>query len=142
MIETYTATNVDETLAIAGVFARTLGPGTVVSLSGELGAGKTVFARGVCEALGIQSAVTSPTFTLIHEHHGDLTVYHMDFYRLETPAEILAIGVEDLFYSDAVCLVEWAENMGGQFPEDVIVVRIEHAGDGVRTITIERPEGT
>ena len=141
MSETHTSANVAETLAIAAAFADTLGPGDVVSLAGELGAGKTVFARGVCDALGVAGEVTSPTFTLIHEHPGDrLAVYHMDFYRLERPAEILGIGVEDYFYGDGVCLVEWAENMGGLFPADAIVVRIDRDGNGLRTITIERQE--
>ena len=139
MTERHTSSSVEDTLAIAAAFARTLDSGTVVSLAGELGAGKTVFARGVCEALGAVGEVTSPTFTLIHEHPGpEMTIYHMDFYRLERPEEILDIGVEDYFYGDGVCLVEWAENMGGLFPEDAVTVSIERGNDGCRTITIDR----
>ena len=126
-----------ETLAIAREFARTLRPGTVVSLAGELGAGKTVFAKGICDALGVGEKVTSPTFTLIHEHRaGNMVVYHMDFYRLGTPKEILDIGVEDLFYGNGICLVEWAENMGELFPRQAVTVTIEHGGGQKRIITI------
>jgi tRNA threonylcarbamoyladenosine biosynthesis protein TsaE len=130
-----------ETIAIAGEFARTLEPGTVVSLAGDLGAGKTVFARGICEALGAEGTVTSPTFTLIHEHRvGELVVYHMDFYRLAGPKEIIDIGVEELFYGDGICLVEWAENMGKQFPGKAVKVNIEHGVGCKRIITIETEE--
>jgi tRNA threonylcarbamoyladenosine biosynthesis protein TsaE len=140
MKETFTTGSVDETLTLARQFALTLRPGTVVALSGELGAGKTVFARGVCEALGADGEVTSPTFTLIHEHPGPLTVYHMDFYRLERLDEILDIGAEDYLYSEGVCLVEWAENMGDHFPDNAILVRIERNSGDSRVITIVKPE--
>ena len=141
MREVFTSVNEGETLDVARAFAGTLVPGTVVALKGELGAGKTVFARGVCEALGVEGIVTSPTFTLIHEHHGAGTVvYHMDFYRLENPGEIAAIGAEDLLYGDSICLVEWAEKMGGLFPDDAVRVTIEHDGGSRRIITTERKD--
>ena len=141
MREVFRSNSEAETLAIAWEFAGRLTPGTVVSLAGELGVGKTVFARGICKALGASGEVTSPTFTLIHEHRvGGLDIYHMDFYRLENPKEILDIGVEDLLYGNGICLVEWAENMGGLFPGTAIKVAIEHGGGQKRIITISTPE--
>lgn len=142
MREVFRSNSEAETLAIAREFARSLTPGTVVSLSGELGAGKTVFARGICEALGASGEVTSPTFTLIHEHRtaGGLVIYHMDFYRLGNPKEILDIGVEDLLYGNGICLVEWAENMGELFPDTAVQILIEHGGGQKRIITISTPE--
>ena len=128
-----------ETLAIAAKFAATLRPGDVVALTGDLGAGKTVFARGTAAGLGISGEVTSPTFTLIHEYRGGIPLYHMDLYRLNNEREILDIGVEDYFYSDGVCLVEWAEKLGGLLPPEAIRVAIRHVDSHRREIIIERP---
>ena len=128
-----------ETLAIAAEFAATLRPGDVVALTGELGAGKTVFTRGVAAALGISGEVTSPTFVLIHEYRGVIPLYHMDLYRLNNEREILDIGVEDYFYGDGVCLVEWAEKLGGLLPADAIRVTILHVDSRSRQITMEWP---
>ncbi len=128
-----------ETLEIAKSFARTLAPGTVVALYGDLGAGKTVFVRGVAGALGAREQVTSPTFTLIHEYRGNLPLYHMDLYRLNSTREIVEIGVEEYFYGDGVCLVEWAEKLGELLPDDVIRVVIRHMDEHHREITIKTP---
>jgi tRNA threonylcarbamoyladenosine biosynthesis protein TsaE len=128
-----------ETLSIAAEFAATLRPGDVVALTGNLGAGKTVFTRGVANALGVSGEVTSPTFTLIHEYRGELPLYHMDLYRLNTEREILDIGVEDYFYSDGVCLVEWAEKLGVILPPEAIRITILHLDNRSREIIIERP---
>ena len=99
-----------------------------------------VFARGVARAIGVKDNVTSPSFTLINEYKGDFVLYHMDFYRLNSVKEILDIGVEDYFYSDSICLVEWAEKMNDMFPENAIWVIIRHKGNRHREITIEKPE--
>lgn len=128
-----------ETLAIAAEFAATLRPGDVVALTGDLGAGKTVFTRGVAAALGVTGEVTSPTFTLIQEYRGGIPLYHMDLYRLNSEREILDIGVEEYFYGDGICLVEWAEKLGGLLPADAIRVTIRHVDRQSREITIERP---
>lgn len=127
-----------ETLSTASRFAATLRAGDIVALTGELGAGKTVFVRGVAAALGIPGPVTSPTFTLIHEYPGAVPVYHMDLYRLNSPREILDIGVEDYFYGSGICLVEWAEKLGDLLPSGAIRVTIRHHGEHSREITIER----
>ena len=141
------------TLEIASAFAVTLNPGSVVALIGELGTGKSVFARGVARGLGIKETITSPTFTLIHEYNiqnpelvihnpqfrGSINLYHMDLYRTNNVQEIYNIGVEDYFYGDGICLVEWAEKLGELFPKDAINVTIKHLGGIRREIEIERP---
>ena len=126
------------TLKIAYSFGKSLKPGIVVALIGELGTGKTVFARGVANALGVKEKVISPSFTLINEYHVHIPVYHMDFYRLNSLKEILDLGVEDYFYSDSICLVEWAEKMGDMFPDEAIKVMIKHIKNNHRDIYIER----
>lgn len=138
MTETFLTHNEQGTLEIATAFAQTLKPGMIVALSGELGAGKTVFARGIARALGVHDKITSPTFTLINEYRGDIMIYHMDFYRLNSIGEILDIGVEDYFFGDGVCLVEWPENMSSRFPEDAVRVTIRYGSDNNRDIIIER----
>ena len=140
MTENFKSTSEFDTLEIAASFAKTLRPGTVVALTGELGSGKTVFVKGVARALGVNGEVTSPTFTLINEYSGDCSVYHMDFYRLNNLAEILELGVEEYLYSGNICLVEWAEKMGSYFPGDAVRVTLRHLKNNHREITIERQE--
>ena len=140
MIETFVTKNETDTLKVASAFAMNLKPGSIVALTGELGVGKTVFARGVARAIGVKENVTSPSFTLINEYHGDFVLYHMDFYRLNSVKEILDIGVEDYFYSNSVCLVEWAEKMSDMFPENAIWVIIRYKENSHREITIKKPE--
>ncbi len=140
MIEKYSTTDVVGTLDVAASFAKTLGPGAIVALTGELGTGKTVFTQGVAHALGIKEKVTSPSFTLINEYHGDIAMFHMDFYRLNSIKEILDIGVEDYFFDNNICLVEWAEKMGDLLPDTTIRIVIRHIKKNCREITIERPE--
>jgi len=137
---TYVSDGEDATFELARSFAGTLVPGDIVALMGELGAGKTVFARGVARALGIEDEITSPTFTLIHEYEGDIPLYHMDLYRMDGIREIQDIGIEDYFSGDGVCLVEWAEKLDGLLPESAYKVTLKHLGATKREITIERPE--
>lgn len=120
--------------------ARDLGPGDVVALEGELGAGKTVFVQGVAEALGVEGPVTSPTFTLINEYRGPVMLYHMDLYRLGSVPEMEAIGIEEYLYGDGICLVEWAEKLGTLRPSGIVRVAIGHGGGDIRLITVEREE--
>ena len=124
------------TIDLAARFGGTLGPGDVVALVGDLGAGKTVFAKGIASALGVGEAVSSPTFVLIHEYAGTLALYHMDLYRLAGEREILDIGVEDYFYGDGVSVVEWAEKLGPRLPRHATVVEIRRTGDCGREIEI------
>jgi len=95
-----------ETLDVARTLGKTLNAGAVVALTGDLGAGKTVFAQGIAESLDIREQITSPTFTLINEYRGRLPLYHMDLYRLDSTREIEDIGIVDYLYGDGVCVIE------------------------------------
>ena len=115
---------------------QTLTPGAVVALFGDLGAGKTVFTRGLADGLGITSRVTSPTFTIVNEYPGALPLFHFDMYRIGGPEELFEIGWEDYPERGGVIAVEWSENIAGALPEDAITVKIEKFGENSRKIEI------
>ena len=119
----------DETLALAGSVGELLRPGDVVSLVGGLGAGKTVFARGVARALGVTDPVVSPSFTIVREYEGRVPLVHIDVYRLDTIQELHDLGFEELVRDDAVTLVEWGDAIDTLLPGDRLDVRLA-AGDG------------
>ena len=124
-----------ETFAVAEQLGRTLEPGAFVLLHGDLGAGKSVFVRGLAAGLGADAdAVTSPTFVLIQHYNGPITLVHADLYRLNNSVAVDDLGLEELG-SGAVVAVEWAERMG-RAPEGSITVKIEDAGGDSRRITI------
>jgi len=131
--------SVAETIKIGENFANTLNGGEVILLRGDLGAGKTHFVKGVAKALGITKTVTSPTFTLHNIYKGEkLTLNHFDFYRI-TEEEAEALGLEEYFgKSDAVCFIEWSENISGLLPKQNIVVNIAVTGEKTREIEIIR----
>ena len=126
----------EETFELARKMAAGFEGTEVVLLIGELGAGKTVFAKGIAAGAGVADPgrVTSPSFTLVNVYEGLHPVYHIDLYRLEREAEIADLGWEDML-GRGIVVVEWAEKM--TFPVDGIVVRIETSGDDERRITIE-----
>ncbi len=127
----------EETRAAAETLACGFRGDEVVFLVGELGAGKTVFAKGIAAGLGLEDIgqVCSPTFTLMNVYQARVPMYHLDLYRLGTTPEIRDLGFED-YVGDGVIVVEWAEKI--DFPMPAIKVRIETAADETRTITIER----
>ncbi|MCL5058933.1 MAG: tRNA (adenosine(37)-N6)-threonylcarbamoyltransferase complex ATPase subunit type 1 TsaE [Actinobacteria bacterium] len=116
------------------------GPGDIFCLNGDLGAGKTVLAKGVAAGLGVEGRVASPTFTLINEHRGRLPFYHMDVYRLGGPEDMADLGYEEYFYGPGVTLVEWAEIIAGVLPEERLDIIITRDGEDLRTIKVE-PRG-
>lgn len=123
MIETFSA---EETFALGKRIAETITPGTVISLVGDLGVGKTVFTQGVAEGLGIHEPVSSPTFTIMQIYeNGRLPFYHFDVYRIGDIEEMDEIGYEDYFYGNGVCLIEWANLIEELLPEDICQVKIE-----------------
>ena len=114
-----------ETFAVAEEIARQASPGDIYLLEGDLGVGKTVFAKGFAHGLGITEPVTSPTFTIVQEYHeGRLPLYHFDVYRIADVEEMDEIGYEDYFYGDGVCLIEWAELIRDILPEQCVEVTI------------------
>ncbi len=111
--------------------------GDVYALSGDLGAGKTQWAKGFVAGIGSDADVTSPTFTLIHEYSGGrLPVYHFDFYRLDTPEAVLAMGFDDYVQGDGVCLIEWAERFPQLLPENAKRVDIAVRSETERVIQL------
>ncbi len=114
-----------ETWAFAGRLAERLGPGSVVALHGPLGSGKTCLVQGLGRALGVAGPVSSPTFTLVNEYRGPLPLYHFDLYRLERPAEILALEWDEYLDGDGVTVVEWAERAAGLLPPRTVHVHLE-----------------
>ena len=115
----------EETHAAGRRVAQELEPGAVICLVGDLGAGKTVFAQGIADGLGIDELVCSPTFTLIQEYGGGrLMLYHFDVYRIDGPWDMDDLGYEEYFYGDGVCLVEWGSLIEELLPENTIYVNI------------------
>lgn len=129
----------EETAAIGERLGALLGAGDVVALTGELGAGKTCFVQGLARGLGVEARATSPTFVLINEYRGRLPVHHVDAYRTARAAELIDLGLLELFDGDGVTVVEWAERAASLLPERAIHVHIDGVGDEPRTITMRRP---
>ena len=131
----------EDTLAIARALGAALRPGDVVALTGDLGAGKTLFCKGVGEALGIPPArILSPTFTIVTEHAGPVPLTHIDVYRLSNAREADEIGMRELLSGDGVSLVEWAEKIGELLPTDCIQVTFTISGDDRREIAVVAPD--
>jgi tRNA threonylcarbamoyladenosine biosynthesis protein TsaE len=132
----YETTSPDETARIAADLAGRLEVGDVVTVSGELGTGKTTFVRGACAALGVRENVTSPTYTIGHRYHGAAAeISHLDLYRFQgmSAAEW---GDLEPYFDDAIAFVEWPEAGEGVLPPPRVSVRLEHAGDSGRRVTI------
>ena len=129
----------EETEALGERLAERLEPGTVIAFTGDLGAGKTAFVRGVARGLGIAERVTSPTFTIVNEYEGGrLPLFHFDMYRLGSADELFDIGWEDYLARGGVCAVEWSENVADALEEGCLRVDIRRGErDDQRRITIE-----
>jgi tRNA threonylcarbamoyladenosine biosynthesis protein TsaE len=136
-----TAATPEQTATAGEALGRTLGPGDVVALYGELGAGKTCFVQGLVRGLGVTTQATSPTFVLVNEYRGRLPIHHVDAYRTASLTELMDLGLLDLFGGDGVTLLEWADRAEPLLPARAIRVRIEGLGDEPRAVTIEDPRG-
>jgi len=126
----FRTTSADGTRAVAAALAPLLRPGDVLLLSGDLGAGKTVFTQGLAAALGVVEPVTSPTFTLAQSYQGRMRLHHLDVYRLDNLGEVLDLDLPELLDDDAVVCVEWGEVVIGELPRDFLRVRIRLADPG------------
>lgn len=127
----------EETRAFGYHLGKVCKPGTVISLRGSLGAGKTVLAKGLALALGISEPIVSPTFTLIQEYEGTLPLHHMDLYRIGSTEEFEMIGGEELLYSNGVTLIEWSEKIADMLPDSTLYVDIGIMPNQERTITLQ-----
>ena len=136
----YESNSPAETEAIGAALAAVLTPGTVIAYTGDLGAGKTAFTRGLARGLGCDDRVTSPTYTIVNEYlSGRMPLFHFDMYRLGSSDDLFDIGWEDYLERGGVCAVEWSENVDDAM-ENAIYVKIEKTGEESRQITIEGVE--
>ena len=120
-------------------FIKQIGDRRVFAFYGKMGAGKTTFVKAICEELGVEDVITSPTFAIINEYSlpkGD-SLFHFDFYRIKKLEEVYDMGYEDYFYSGALCFIEWPELIEDVLPEDAVRVNIEEQADGSRLVTVE-----
>lgn len=137
----YYSKSPEETKALAQKFSKELEKGDVITLNGDLGAGKTAFTQGLAEGLGIKEYLNSPTFTIVNCYEGDLPLYHFDVYRIEDEDEMYEIGYEEYIFGDGISIIEWAEKIKEILPEkryDITIERDFEQGENFRKITIER----
>ena len=127
-----------ETLRLGKILGEALVPGDVVALTGELGAGKTCLTQGIARGLGVADGykITSPTFTLINEYPGRITLYHADLYRLAGLGDLADTGFEEYFHGGGVVVVEWAEKAKGLWSDKTFWIRIVYLGENMREITL------
>ena len=131
--------SLDEMGKAAQEFVAAMGDRTVFAFYGKMGAGKTTFIKAVCEELGVEDVINSPTFAIVNEYvdgKGE-PVYHFDFYRIKKEQEVLDIGYEDYVYSGHVCFMEWPELIENLLPDDAVKVTIEEKTDGGRVVQFE-----
>ena len=121
----------------AKTFVENMGDGKVFAFYGKMGAGKTTFVKAICECLGVDDVITSPTFAIVNEYTSATTgdaIYHFDFYRIKKLEEVYDMGYEDYFYSGSLCFLEWPELIEDLLPEDATKVTIEETADGARVV--------
>ena len=135
---TISTQSAEETRAAGERLGRTLGPGDVVALTGDLGAGKTCFVQGLARGLHARIRATSPTFVLVNEYRAALPIHHVDAYRVAGPGELIDIGLLELIDGDGVTVIEWADKVAALLPDRAIHVAIEGVGDEARTIRTRR----
>ena len=132
-----TIKNLDTIHEAAKEFIKGMGEGKVFAFYGKMGAGKTTFIKALCEVLGVEDVITSPTFAIINEYTdgNDEPIYHFDFYRIKKLEEVYDMGYEDYFYSGNLCLLEWPELIEEILPENVVKVTVEEQADGTRKLS-------
>ena len=128
--------NIDTIRESAREFIQNIGEHKVFAFYGKMGAGKTTFVKAICEELGVEDVITSPTFAIVNEYEAhDQNIFHFDFYRIKRLEEVYDMGYEDYFYSGALCFIEWPELIEDLLPEDAVKVTITENTDGTRTVT-------
>ena len=129
--------NTDNLREAARQFISAIGDRRIFAFYGKMGAGKTTFIKAICEELGVEDVITSPTFAIVNEYRSETTlqlIYHFDFYRIKKLEEVYDMGYEDYFYSGALCFMEWPELIEELLPEDVVKVTISEQEDGSRVV--------
>ena len=133
-----TTKNEMDTIEIAQNFESEKFPNMIICLDGELGSGKTVFTKGIANALGVKESITSPTFTIIKEYDGELPLYHMDVYRLNCSVE--GTGIEEYFHKGGVVVIEWADMIHDILPEERLDIKFKVVGENSRVLIL-KPHG-
>lgn len=127
--------NLENIRQAAKLFVEQIGAYKVYAFYGKMGAGKTTFIKAICEELGVEEVITSPTFAIINEYEAKgQPVYHFDFYRIKKLEEVYDMGYEEYFYSGALCFIEWPELIEEVLPEDTVKVSIQENPDGSRSV--------
>ncbi|MBF1055279.1 MAG: tRNA (adenosine(37)-N6)-threonylcarbamoyltransferase complex ATPase subunit type 1 TsaE [Prevotellaceae bacterium] len=129
--------SLDNIRAAAREFVKNMGEGNVYAFYGKMGAGKTTFIKAICEELGVDDVITSPTFSIVNEYRSETTgelIYHFDFYRIKKLEEVYDMGYEDYFYSGALCFLEWPELIEELLPGSAVKVTITQNDDDSRTV--------
>ena len=136
-------TDIDHIREAAREFIEHIGDHRVFAFYGKMGAGKTTFIKAICEELGVEDVITSPTFAIVNEYtsHSSLltphsSVFHFDFYRIKKLEEVYDMGFEDYFYSGSLCFIEWPELIEEVLPDDAVKVTIEENADGTRSVKL------
>lgn len=115
----------DETIKLGEIIGKSLNPGSIIALVGDLGAGKTVIVKGIARGLGVEEEPNSPTFVIMNSYEGQIPLYHFDLYRLSDEEELLGIGYDEYFFGDGVAAVEWADRITEIFPEYSLKIEIK-----------------
>lgn len=134
MNKTIRVNDLNDTIELGMKIGKLLKPGMMITLNGDLGAGKTTFTKGIGKALGIKRVINSPTFTILKQYQGDYTLSHFDAYRLEGQDEDL--GFEEIFDSDDICVIEWPEFIQNILPEERLEITIKRTGDKQREFVL------
>lgn len=129
-----------ETFDLGAELGRGARPGDVFALTGDLGAGKTILAKGIARGMGITDEITSPTFTLLEVYENPLPLYHFDLYRIGNPRELDSLYFEEYWEGDGVSVIEWADRAAGRLPENAVKIAMQYTGETTRRITIEYPD--
>jgi len=136
MVEKYITHSPEETRKVAGEFSESVDSGDIIALKGDIGSGKTTFIQGLAKGLEVTGVVNSPTYMLINEFEGRIPLYHIDFYRINSPKEVLNLDLERYFYGDGITVIEWADRFPHLIPEAAITIELNLLSEWIREIFI------
>ncbi len=125
------------TIKLGENIGKVLEPGDIISLTGDLGAGKTQLTKGIAAGLGVVDYVTSPTFIIVNEYEGRIPLYHFDVYRINDIQEMYEIGFDEYLFGKGVCVIEWGDIVSDMLPEKIIRINMKKVDDNIREISIE-----